>query len=56
MGFAVFAYKSYRQKQKANKDLDDKNTKIQGAYKIIEEKKHHQNPPGTSVMEYYLPD
>jgi serine phosphatase RsbU (regulator of sigma subunit)/Flp pilus assembly protein TadD len=37
-GFAIFAYRSYLQKQKANMQLDEKNRKIEGAYTIIEEK------------------
>jgi serine phosphatase RsbU (regulator of sigma subunit) len=38
LGFAVFAYRSYLQKQKANTELDEKNHKIEGAYTIIEDK------------------
>lgn len=36
--FALFAYRSYMQKQHANKELDEKNKKIEGAYKVIAEK------------------
>jgi len=37
-GFAVFAYRSNLQKQKANRELDVKNKKIESAYTIIETK------------------
>jgi len=37
-GFAIFAYRSYLQKQRANKELDEKNKKIESAYMVIEEK------------------
>ena len=37
-GIAIFAYRSYLQKQRANKELDEKNHKIEGAYTIIEDK------------------
>lgn len=36
--FAIFVYRSYLQKQKANDELDEKNKKIEGAYSIIAEK------------------
>jgi len=36
--FAVFAYRSYMQKQKANKELDNRNHKLESAYHVIEEK------------------
>jgi serine phosphatase RsbU (regulator of sigma subunit)/uncharacterized protein HemY len=38
VGFAFFAYRSYRQKQRANKELDSRNQKLESAYHIIEEK------------------
>jgi len=38
VGFAFFAYRSYMQKQKANKELDIRNQKLESAYHIIEEK------------------
>jgi serine phosphatase RsbU (regulator of sigma subunit) len=37
-GFAIFAYRNYLQKQRANRELDIKNRKIESAYKIIEDK------------------
>ncbi len=40
IGFAVFAYRSNLQKQKANRELDIKNKKIEAAYTIIETKNH----------------
>ena len=39
-GFAIFAYRSNLQKKKANAELDQKNKKIENAYKVIEEKNH----------------
>ena len=36
--FAIFAYRSYLQKQKANSELDSRNNEIEKAYHIIEEK------------------
>ncbi len=38
MGIAVFAYRSYLQKQRTNRELDIKNQKIEAAYKIISTK------------------
>jgi serine phosphatase RsbU (regulator of sigma subunit) len=38
VGFAIFAYRSYLQKQIANKQLDEKNKKIESAYAVIEDK------------------
>jgi len=38
LGFAIFAYRSYLQKQRDNKELDVRNKKIEAAYSIIEEK------------------
>ncbi|HXB11416.1 MAG TPA: SpoIIE family protein phosphatase, partial [Bacteroidia bacterium] len=38
--FAVFAYRSYLQKQKANSELDKRNSEIGKAYNIIAEKNH----------------
>jgi very-short-patch-repair endonuclease/serine phosphatase RsbU (regulator of sigma subunit) len=38
VGFAAFAYRSYLQKQKANQELDEKNSKIENAYSTIEQK------------------
>jgi len=40
IGFAIFAYRSNLQKQKANRELDIKNKKIEAAYTIIETKNH----------------
>ncbi len=37
-GFGIFAYRNYLQKQRANRELDVKNHKIESAYKIIEDK------------------
>jgi serine phosphatase RsbU (regulator of sigma subunit) len=48
LGFALFAYRSYLQKQKANVELDDKNRKIENAYKIIE----HKNTEITDSINY----
>lgn len=45
---ALFIYKGYRQKQKANLDLDDKNRKIENAYRIIE----HKNKEITDSINY----
>jgi len=38
LGVAIFAYRSYLQKQRDNKELDIRNKKIEAAYSIIEEK------------------
>jgi serine phosphatase RsbU (regulator of sigma subunit) len=38
IAFAFFAYRSYMQKQRANKELDSRNQKLESAYHIIEEK------------------
>ncbi len=46
--FAFYAYRSYLQKQKANIELDDKNHKIENAYKIIE----HKNTEITDSINY----
>jgi tetratricopeptide (TPR) repeat protein len=46
--FAFYAYRSYLQKQKANVELDDKNHKIENAYKIIE----HKNTEITDSINY----
>ncbi|HTB05607.1 MAG TPA: tetratricopeptide repeat protein [Bacteroidia bacterium] len=35
---AIFVFRSYLQKQKANKELDIRNRKIEAAYRVIEEK------------------
>jgi len=38
LGFVVFVYRSYLQKQRVNRELDEKNKKIETAFSIIEEK------------------
>lgn len=38
LGFAIFAYRNYLQKQRVNLELDEKNKKIETAFSIIEEK------------------
>lgn len=48
LGFALFAYRSYLQKQKANLELDEKNHKIENAYRIIE----HKNTEITDSINY----
>ncbi|HTF06316.1 MAG TPA: tetratricopeptide repeat protein [Bacteroidia bacterium] len=66
---AIFIFKGYREKQKANLELDDKNQKIENAYRIIEHKNKEitdsinyaqgiQNAilPEKEVVEKYLPD
>jgi serine phosphatase RsbU (regulator of sigma subunit) len=40
IGFAILAYRSNLQKQRANRELDIKNKKIEAAYTIIETKNH----------------
>lgn len=45
---ALFIYRGYRTKQKANEELDDKNRKIENAYQIIE----HKNKEITDSINY----
>lgn len=45
---ALFIYRGYRTKKKANEELDDKNRKIENAYQIIE----HKNKEITDSINY----
>jgi len=66
--FAIFAYRSYLQKQKANRELDIRNSEIEKAYHIIEEKNREITDsinyarriqsamlPSIEVIQKYLP-